>query len=283
MLVDKEQRKIIVGQLLQNTNIPTIEQYLFQEEFRLQISQFTDIIVCMSGGYESTALSIFMAKYYPERITYLYNNTLRCLLSARDNCAKLFRETRCPWIMIVPEMPKKCATYNDFKQYLLNQSRKELIAIDQGKEYNKKNFVCCRYLKENPFKHFLHQGYYALNISGLASYEGTQRRIFLTQCRKRNTFLHYNKTNRTMYAYPFRDLTLPLEEQLIAHYLRLHGYRAEHSGCDYCPILTLDFVTAEDDQTVRRQTKSYKVFHHNTHTTTLRDYFAPPQLPNTEE
>lgn len=214
-------------------------------QYYQELERFQDIVVTVSGGIDSTAiaLDLFERGY---KFTMLYNNTGRCMKSARETLVALFKLTKMPFIITYPYVDQKSIT---------EKTKDELIKFfESGKIYNKKMFSCCRLLKEKPYLDWIRKNrdQSIVFILGLARYEGMNRRIRLIQIMKQNTFLRFKKIEKSWFIYPLRDWK---DEKFLVDYVRSHpGFEnATHSGCVICPVLTLFEIPGEEERTLRSQ------------------------------
>jgi hypothetical protein len=217
-----------------------------------EISVFTDYLIPVSGGVDST----YVYQHFKERglkFSLLWNNTGRSLITARNILAILFSEG----------YPFNITYSLDDQAMITNKSRKIMSRIITGEiSYIKKSFPCCYYLKEKPYTQWLAQNtdHHTLIISGLASYEGMQRNIHLGVLRNRNTFLRFKKREQRWFAYPLRDCNTRISNQHMKDFLYARSLEVVRSGCFSCPIVALFEHAIEDDQArIDRSKKVYGV------------------------
>lgn len=209
-------------------------------------------MIPISGGKDSTIIVEYFLKQEVD-FELLWNNTGRALKSARQTLCDIFRTTGKPFYITLP---------TDDQSMITTKTKAAMTAIVNGeKKYNKKSIPCCWYLKEKPAKQFLkdHTGEDTLIVSGIAGYEGFQRQMFLSQLRKRKTFLHYHTTKNRWFAYPFRDVTSRAKAAKTTVCLsRTVFENTQKSGCHSCPIVALFEKACIDD--LKRVERSKKVY-----------------------
>lgn len=254
-----KERKEIGKKILATNDIYIYEKYLFNSEMIKEFYKFNKIIVLCSGGYESTAIAHYLSKISNknQKLTLLWNNTLLSLELCRKNIQKVKLRYN-NYIELLPNLKNKSE-----KEFLLDLNKQSIEAIKlikNGKKYSKHLFKCDKELKTKPFNKFLkelkNKDEYLI-VSGLASYEGMQRRLRLIELMKLNTYTRFYITRKINHLYPFRDLTTKIDQKIVGRYLELNNYHKIHSGCSVCPIITL-FNISDDKKRLEDSNKLFK-------------------------
>lgn len=206
--------------------IKSNNSYISEDFFKEICSIPGKKIILVSGGIESTyiALEFFNRNI---RCSYLHNDTGLVMESSKKSLNWLYEKTK--------------HNVDDFyithaQDYLKNETVLDVIkyafeSIDKPTKsgfYDRSIMKCCRKLKKNPCVKFIKKNNLqeSVLISGIARYEGRQRRMFLSQLKKRNTYLHFHTSKNILYAYPFRDFGKKPS---------IPGIKP--SGCKICPVL----------------------------------------------
>lgn len=196
---------------------------------------FKSIYFLCSGGFDSTYMLLKLYNQFPNCKKYiLYNNTTIEI----ENCKNLVYLLSFLTNIQLIELKPNC----EVKEIL----ETSFLAIKEAKKlydnhcYHKKVFNCCYYLKIQPMKLYLKKillenSNQMIFLSGIKKNDSKNRRIFLFQLTKKETFIHFNKSKKIWMGYPLRDIS----QIKIDNFIKKFPFKVSHSGCLICPILLL--------------------------------------------
>lgn len=206
----------------------------------MNLKNFNKIYVLVSGGFDSTYLYEKIKEIFPKKTIpvncfnpYEYNNTLKKIEKNDKNFIKIH--------------PKD---YKDIiKKSFLNLPK--AYKLKEQKKYHKKVFPCCYVLKHKSFKKDIRfKEKNTVIVSRIKYGDGKQRRIWLTQLKKRKTYYHMHKDG-ILYYYPFRDYKQYELKEDMKDFLYKKYPDIEHTGCSLCPVLVLFNIYSEEERYYR--------------------------------
>ena len=182
----------------------------------------------------------------------VHNSTKLELPSCRKTMTELIDYTGFEYIETDPALPEGKTVMDIIKESIAKIP--EVMEDIKNGYYDRTKFKCCYYLKKKP-SHIMYRSIDKGNsvvISGIAPYESSNRGIWLSELRNKNTFIRYHKKHGGVFhMYPFRDRYYVKD---FKEYLDDHGWSdVKHSGCIVCPILVcFDIYKGENNERYRR-------------------------------
>ncbi len=221
------------------------------EQFLKEISNFNNIYIEISGGYNSTITSILFYELGYKNIGLIHNDTKLQYLECLENIQKIVYLTDYSLIFKQPKLKNKTIS-QVLKESFLN--------IDKAKNHLKNYrdyFHCCSILKQKR-NHKWNDDYLLNNsivISSITPYESFNRQMRLFELKKKDTFIRFHKSQNIYKGYPYRDLLIgnrkysrKIFDKLFECKLKEYNLNRKHSGCRICPIRILfpDMLTEND-------------------------------------
>lgn len=223
--------------------------------FRELLELDRTIYVCVSGGKDSTAMTLLLGQE-PEAkkkdIHLLFGDTRLNSPRARKVVKRLSEDHNWPLDVARYEGQDKVIDVlrQSFERIPAAIEKKEFPTAGKGKSY-KTLFPCCDILKKRPMTAFLKQQGKD-NIVQLLGIKGGDKALHrwyrMKQLRENNTYLRLKKTGY-LFHYPLRDHT----DKQIDEILQAHDYGdVQSSGCITCPIFCVADWDKKSPETARR-------------------------------
>lgn len=237
-------------------------QMLFKNEMILEVNKYPHWHLLVSGGRDSTAMTleihhlILEGIMHPQTIELVWTNTGLTLKRARQTLQRLVNYTGWNLIELKPFGIPINALMDAFSN--IDKVKAELNA---GQDFDRDHFGCCKELKEKPGRNYCRsipskERKNHLFFLGIGPLDNLMRGKRLAYYRNRNIWVspnsHYAKVP---YVRPFRDL---YNVSLIDKTLKKYGFgEVKGSGCSICPILLLFKGWKKDPQSYARSRKFF--------------------------
>lgn len=184
-------------------------------------------------------------------VSFLFEDTKICKMSARMTLNKLEEFTKFPLIRLEPSPHVKPQQVLKESFMMLPEAfrirAQRSTKTNRNRSY-KRVFKCCQILKKDRVKEYFAQ--FAqdeiINLVGLKGHDkATHRRYRLRQLRDLNTFYRLHKTRtKKLHFYPLRDL----DDEDIQIILDCFGFgETQSSGCSKCPIFCVNSAWKKKD------------------------------------
>lgn len=169
--------------------------------------------------------------------TLVFNDTLYNRQGAREVLEKLSKLTG---------FPLKVVRYDGEKRpgLIIRESFLKVPMVlkktQKTKKFRKSYFPCCKHLKHDPTTRYfrsISNPKNAVLVMGIKGADGSyNRRIWLAELRKKDTFYRRHKKNGLLYYYPLRDCN----DSDIKRVLGEGSFDwVQSSGCRLCPVFCI--------------------------------------------
>lgn len=202
---------------------------------RLKEEPETIVGFLASGGRDSTAMVLEAHKLGIDGIM-LFNDTYYNRRGATDVLDKLEELTGYKLHVVKYDGQKRPG---DLLRESFMRIPDQLEQMARTGKYRKNLFACCRALKERPMTRYLrkYKDEKLVLVLGLKGSDGSyNRRISMSQLRKKETFFRQHKKTGHEYYYPLRDCSDSDIDMI------LDEWRFDHiksTGCRICPVFCL--------------------------------------------
>ncbi len=204
-------------------------------KFLEEISTYKTIYCLFSAGYHSTSAVLLLKDYGFENVCLVHNRTYLEMKHVLDLIQDIIFKTDYSYIETYPDTKGK-----RIGQIIKESMEKvpEVVKSFQLGKSNYRDFIpCCKILKKSPARKFYTKELDKSNsvvVSSLAPFESRNRNRWLTELRKKDTFVRFHKKmGGVWHIYPFRD---EYSDRPFHEYLITKDIIPEHSGCVICPI-----------------------------------------------
>ena len=246
-----------------NKNLDLIKKIFLPEQFLSEISNFENIYIEISGGYNSTITAILFYELGYKNIGLIHNNTKLQYLECLENIQKVVNLTDYSLIFKEPILKGK-----KISEVLKESFNNIEIAKNHLKNY-RDYFKCCSILKQKR-NHKWNDDYLLDNsvvISSITPYESYNRQMRLFELKKQDTYIRFHKSQNIFKGYPYRDLLIGNRNYSRKYFntlfeikLKQYNLNIKHSGCRICPIRILfPVMLTENDCSI----KYNKIFNKN--------------------
>ena len=220
-------------------------------KFLNEISEFENIYIELSGGYNSSVSVLLFHELGFKRVFLIHNDTKLQYIECSENIQKLIEITNYPLIVKAPNLRGKRIS-EVMKESFQNIS----LARENIKQY-RDYFSCCRILKSHNSVKWVKDVLLdnKVIISSLTPYESFNRQMRLFELKKLDTYIRFHKTQHCYKGYPYRDLlkgnrrfSRKIFDVLFENKMNEYDLNIKHSGCRICPIRVLfpDMLTKND-------------------------------------
>lgn len=217
-----------------------------------EISRFETIYCHKSGGVHTSAMAYLLFDYGFRNVSLIHNQTYLEYPECLNIIQKIIYDTDYSYNVIPPNLRGKRMSELMRKSFLVIPEVQKGLENGTIRSDNVRDYIpCCRYLKETSSRKW-----YTKNIDkktsvvlmGICPYENKNRKRWLTELRRKDTFLRLHKTHGNVWhGYPFRDA---YNEYPFYKYLINKGINPLHSGCQICPIRIIFNMTNEGDKSI---------------------------------
>ena len=226
-----------------------------------ELSNFSDIVLSMSGGTQSTAIALDLAEQGVE-FRMCHHDTGLESKRTREVINRIAEELEVELTIMKPIMSPKEAVMTGFQSIKFAMDREK-----QGKKFKHDWFKCCNHLKHEPAARFRAtlDVDRAITILGFAAYDSFRRGVWLNELRTRTgrcegnkyEFCHFPKSmkNTIWHCYPLRDHR---SKNVMRQFLDDHGFHeVRRSGCQICPIILYKKAVKQDPKCYLRSKKFF--------------------------